>query len=94
MSKAYHILNCKESLLARTFQQASFKEGTGVLDVDLDDGTTIRNVPSKARVKFFDTKNDLIVFGPLQVALANKFPIARDSLRKLRDGVLRRLLAD
>lgn len=86
---------CKESLLARGFTQASFKDSTGILEVDpMDGGEPIRNIPSKSRVKFFDMKNDIVVYGPIQVALANEFPIAKDSIKKLRSGILRRFISD
>lgn len=84
---------CKESLLARGFTQMDFEEGTGIIRVKTDEREPFE-VPSKVRVKFYDTKQERIVIGPLSVAVVNAFPIATDSLEKLRAGELYRVLAD
>lgn len=84
---------CKESLLARGFTQMDFEEGTGIIRVKTDEREPFE-IPSKARVKFYDTQQERIVIGPLGVAVANAYPIATDSLEKLRAGELYRVLAD
>ena len=84
---------CKESLLARGFTQMDFEEGTGIIRIRTDEREPFE-VPSKARVKFYDTNQERIVIGPLSAAVANAFPIATDSLEKLRAGELYRVLAD
>lgn len=84
---------CKESILARGYTQLSVDESTGVVKVELD-GHDPFDVPSKAKVKFYDTALEQIIYGPLSVAVINQFPIATDSLDKLRSGDLIRLLND
>lgn len=86
--------NCKESLIGSPFTQVNFKETTGILKVDLKDGKEPMELSAKTKIKFFDTESKVVVYGPLQIALAYNFPIAKDSLRKLRDRTLVRLIAD
>ena len=90
--------NCKESLLARGFMEASFHPISGEIRVTFidDDGKKYEQVvPSKARVKFWDSENYIIIYGAIEIAIANSYPIAKDSLRKLlTDRYLWRLLED
>jgi hypothetical protein len=84
---------CKESILGRGYTQLSVDEQSGIIRVELDDGRDF-TVPAKSRVKFYDPKVDSVVYGPLVVAVVNSFPIATDSLEKLRTGDLTRLVSD
>lgn len=84
---------CKESLLGRNYTQADFNEETGILRIKMEDGKEV-DVLGKVRVKFWDPKAETVVYGPLQVAIFNGYPIAKDSLEKLKRGELVRYLAD
>lgn len=83
---------CKESNLARNYTQMQIEEETGIIEFDFE-GETIK-VEGMSRVKFWDTDNNLMVYGPLQVAIANKFPISKYSLRKLAKEETFRVLSD
>ena len=88
---------CKESILARGYTQLAVDEKTGTIEVTIDgpDGhPTSFEIPSKSKVKFYDARADKIVMGPISVAIVNQFPIATDSLNKLRSQDLTRLLSD
>lgn len=84
---------CKESLLARGFTQMNMYETAGYVRITTETRPPF-DVPASTRVKFFDTKIGQVVIGPLSVPVMHSFPIATDSLDKLRDGTLNRVLAD
>lgn len=84
---------CKESLMARGFSQANIKEETGVVTVRHPDGD-IENIPSRTKVKFYDVQNEVVVYGAISIPIVNGFPIAKDSIKKLRDRTLTRFIAD
>lgn len=83
---------CKESLLSRGYTQIDITERTGVLRIKLDDREF--EVAGKTKVKFWDSVREVMVLGPLQVALRYNFPIAKDSLEKLWSGQLTHLIQD
>lgn len=83
---------CKESLLSRGYTQIDITERTGILRLRID-GREFE-VLGKTKVKFWDSVNQIMVLGPLQVALKFNFPIANDSLEKLWTGQLTHLIQD
>jgi hypothetical protein len=83
---------CKESILAREFSQVDIFEKTGIIRVTFE-GVT-RDVPSIAKVKFWDSENEIMIFGPIQVAIYKSFPIYKESLRRLVSGESVRVLAE
>lgn len=84
---------CKESILARGYTQLSVDESTGMVSVVVD-GKEPFEIPSKAKVAFWDINIQQIVYGPIAAAIVNMFPISNDSLDKLRSGDLVRLVSD
>jgi hypothetical protein len=86
---------CKESLIARGFTEVAVSESSGVLhlSVDLDGGLDF-STPSKAKVKFWDSSAQVMVYGPISVAIAKGYPVSIDSIRKLAGKQLTRYLSD
>jgi len=84
---------CKESSLAREFCQMDLFEKTGIIKVKGPNGEDLE-LPSQAKVKFWDTENEIMILGPIQIAICKGFPIATDSLQKYIDGDLFRVLAE
>lgn len=74
---------CKEAALARTYTQMDIFESYGEFMIQHPDTEELVKVNSKAKVKFFDTVNHLVVYGPIQVAISNGFPIHSDTIRRL-----------
>lgn len=84
--------NCKEALIGREYTEFNALESTGYVKIEIEG--EIREYPAKTSVKFYDPEVGHIVYGPIQVPIAYGYPIAQDSLSKLRSGVLGRLSAD
>lgn len=84
---------CKESSQAREFCQMDLFEETGIIKVKAPNGEELE-IPSKAKVKFWDKDNEVMILGPIQIAIQRGFPISIDSLQKYYDGKLFRVLAE
>lgn len=89
---------CKESYLARSFTQVDINELTGLIRIHPDEDRFPElepfTIPGKVRVKFWDSINNIMSYGPLQVALVNKFPIEDASFIKVATNESYRLLSD
>lgn len=83
---------CKEALIGREYTEFNALESTGYVKIEIEG--EIREYPAKTSVKFYDPEVGHIVYGPIQVPIAYGYPIAQDSLAKLRSGLLGRLSAD
>lgn len=84
--------NCKEALIGREYTEFNALEATGYVKLEIEG--EVREYPAKTSVKFYDPEVGHIVYGPIQVPIAYGYPIAADSLSKLRSGLLGRLSAD
>jgi|ERR1019366_5932137 hypothetical protein len=87
---------CKESLIARGFTEVAVSESTGILhlETDLDGEHLSFDTPSKAKVGFFDTTAEIMVYGPIGIAIARGYPILKDSICKIIGKSLTRYLSD
>lgn len=83
---------CKEALIARSYAESNIYETSGEITLHWEGKT--QSFPAKTKVKFFDPNIQSIVYGPLQVPIGLKYPLADESLRKLFEGTLVRMLAD
>lgn len=83
---------CKESCLSRGFTQTDIKTPTGILKVNIE-GEEVE-IPGQAKVKFYDTENKIMIYGPIEIPLHKNFPISISSLRKIKDRELFRVLAE
>jgi hypothetical protein len=83
---------CKESSNSRSFTEMGIDVESEKIQFEYDG--KIMEIYAKTHVKFFDIKRNVIVYGCIQIPIYYGFPVSKDSLRKLQDRSLFRVLPD